>query len=53
MFVPNIVNTEGALIKPFRKKISKLILKKDAFSHASWKKISASSISSTKKIDSL
>jgi hypothetical protein len=50
MFVSNTVNTEGALIKPFRKKRNKVILKKDAFSHAFWKKTSASSVSSTKKL---
>jgi hypothetical protein len=53
MFLINIVNTEGASIKPFFKKKKTLILKKDVFCHISWKKNSASSISSTKKIDSL
>jgi len=53
MFLSNIINTEGALMKPFSKQKNKLFLKKDAFSHISWKKTSTSTISSTKKIDSL
>jgi hypothetical protein len=53
MFLSNIINTEGALIKPFSKKKKTSFLKKDFFSHISWKKTSASSLSSTKKIDSL